>query len=1181
MGLWDTTNLLTNAYISTDTTVPGDCSLRNDGKTILVGGLDASGTITFNTPPTMSGGLTVSGGTITLPNSSIADSALSSNIAKLNAIQTFTAMNTFSNTVGSDTIKCMKSGGGGYFFIGNNSSIGYYTGSGFNWLIDHYGNTSFNGLTTLNGGLDIVGGIYAATVQTIDFGVNAPEMYGSNITNIPLSAITGISTTYCDLSNNQTISGVKTFTAGMLLSNTVGDNLKVYNNGSTTNYLYIGNNATIGGYNTVGGAYWSITQTGGAEFQSLEALNGLYATNTQIIDFGTNAPTMYGTNISNIPASAFIGYANLVYKNIQNYFTDVQHFEAVVQFENPTVSGALFRAKKNSGLGNAGYILASGNGTLSFYDEVLLKNRWLLEDTGKLTLTGTTTNADMYRLNQTSPSTTGAYLWMNAAGEIGVYPGTGGANRWYITAGGASFFNSGMTISSTLNIGNSLQVGNSIYAPNNGKFTVNFGQNTTSLAPNSVILGFSAGRLLTATASANVVVGSQALAVNTNTQQTVAVGYFALNKHTGTGGNSAIGAYAGQELVSGTGNSFYGSASGIGLRLNCNYNFSMGADTMGACSGVLATNQHYLNADVVGDTFIFFLTPNINVDAFQMMACRGAGNVYLVRVIEADPNNGEIIVSSNVDIDTDSYLYFYNGGTLVVSTTYTGATNTGTTFTIPTGLTGITNLLALVYSYTSTPERKYCGVISYNSTTGVLVVDTTITMVNLSNMKFWTQDFNATKGQNITDCVALGKAALQNIGSYTTQNTAFGSNALNGIGGGVNNTEYLLGSYNCGFGAYAGAGLSGLSTRCVFIGANSDFTGGVSRVCLEGTAIGNTALLNASYTTAIGSNSLAFRERATSIGAYSKTNQNSGNFGTAIGSYAICDGQNSCCIGNAATTDSDYSTCCGGTAQALGLNTSSFGFYSRAISNYACSFGANSTASGLSTTVVGHASTSSGPSSTSIGASSTCSGEKAVSCGANNLISGQYGIGIGSDITVNSTNGIAIGFGSSANHQSSMAFGNGVGTSVINQIVIGKSTHQVDIAGQLRIGAAGSIVMYSGSTLTVKEKYLPYEVYSTLITAATVLSTTSIYGFYRVRSPSTAAISITLPVAAVEYDGMTIVIRRMTGGSAGAWNNNAVSIVNFVGVLQSGLLTTTQTALTLTCLYNGASAYNWNMINLH
>jgi hypothetical protein len=1125
--------------------------------------------------------LTVSS-SITLPNSSIADSALTSNIAKLNAAQTFTAMNTFSNTVGSDTIKCMKSGGGGYFFIGNNSSIGYYTGSGFNWLIDHYGNGSFNGLTTLNGGLDINGGIDAATVQTINFGVNAPEMYGSNITNIPLSAITGLSTTYCDLSNNQTISGIKTFTSGILLSNTGGNNLIAYDYADPYNYLVIKNNATISGYDSFYNlTNWEITQLGDAKLNTLIVVDGLTATIAQTIDFGTNAPIMYGTNISNIPASAFIGYANLVYKNIQNYFTDVQHFEAVVQFENPTVNGALFRAKKNSGVGNAGYILSSGSGSLSFYDEVLLKNKWILEDTGKLTISGTTTNADMFRVSQTSPSTTGAYLWINAAGEIGVYPGTGGANRWYITAGGASFFNSGMTISSTLNIGNSLQVGNSIYAPNNGKFTVNFGQNTTSLAPNSVILGFSAGRLLTASASANVVVGSQALVVNTNTQQTVAVGYFALNKHTGTGGNSAIGAYSGQELITGTGNSFYGSASGIGLRLNCNYNFSMGADTMGACSGVLATNQHYLNADVVGDTFIFFLTPNVNVDAFQMMSCRGAGNVYFVRVIEADPNNGEIIVSSNVDIDTDSYLYFYNGGTLVVSTTYTGTTITGTTFTIPTGLTGITNLLALVYSYTSTPERKYCGVISYNSTTGVLVVDTTITMVNLSNMKFWTQDFNATKGQNITDCVALGKAALQNIGSYTTQNTAFGSNALNGIGGGVNNTEYLLGSYNCGFGAYAGAGLSGLSTRCVFIGANSDFISGISRVCLEGTAIGNTALLNASYTCAIGSNSLAFRERATSIGAYSKTNQNSGNFGTAIGSYAICDGENSCAIGNASTTDNDYSTCCGGTAVCSGLNTSSFGFYSRAISNYACSFGANSTASGLSTTSCGYASTSSGPSSTSIGASSTCSGEKGVSCGANNTVSGTYGIAIGSDITVNATNGIAIGFSSSANHQSSMAFGNGVGTTQPNQLLLGASTHVVDIRGGLRIYASGQIFMYSGSTLTVKEKYLPYEVYSTLITVATTLSTTSIYGFYRVRSPSTAAIVLTLPVAAVEYDGMTIVIRRMTGGSAGAWNNNATTIVNFVGVLQAGLLTTTQTALTLTCLYNGASAYNWNMINLH
>lgn len=1067
--------------------------------------------------------LTVSG-TITLPLQSINDNALSNNIPRKNAYNSYSATNTFSVSSG-DAIQVVKASGGGYIYLNANGIIGFWNGSTSNWSIDSSGNSTLKSLI-------------------------------------------------------------------------------VYNLTSSTNYFSIGADATIGGYSSIGGAYWTILQTGGAEFQSMESLNGLYALNSQTIDFGTNAPICYGTNITNIPLANITGLSGAYCDLTNNQTVDgVKTFTSNLRANAST--GDVFQAFKNSGVGT-GHLLFSGAGSFSYYDSTGLVNKWLFEPTGQLSLNNiitTATTGDVFKTN----SGTAPYTFIGADGGIGrtdTVAGTGlvwkllpngnvqikgstGFKSWNFQ--GASFFYYNLSgnpqiimngDSGTVEIPTSLKIGNSTYAPNNGKFTVNWGQNTTSLAPNSVIIGYNAGPLLSASASLNVVIGSQALAVNTNTQQTTAIGYLALNKHTGTGGNSAVGTYAGMELITGTGNNFYGTASGGGLRLNCNYNFAMGASSMGGCSGVLAAYQNYQNTDVTGDTFIFFLTSNAAVDAFQMMSCRGVAGVYFVRVIEADPNNGEIIVSSNVYIDTNSYLYFYNGGTLIVSTTYTGSTATSNTFTIPTGLTGITNLLALVYSYTSTPDRKYCSIISYNSTTGVLVVDTVITMVNGSNMKFWTQDMNSTRGQDITDSVGLGKYSLANIGCGSIENTAFGVASLNGAGGTYNNIEYLLGSSNCGFGAYAGANLSGLSSNNIFIGANSDFLGGPSRVCNEGIAIGSQAYVGASYSCAIGSNARAYTLNSTSIGAYSRANETLGTQATAIGYNALANGEGSLSIGKNAATNNNYSSCVGTTAQAYGLNTSSYGYYSRAISNYATSIGANSTASNLNTTVCGYNSSVSGQTSTGCGSTINCTGESAVAIGSNITLSGNFGIAIGSNITVSAQNGIAIGYLSSATHQSSMALGNNVTTTQTDQILIGASTHVVDIRGGLRIYATGQITMTLGSTFTIKDKYLPYEVYGTLIAAATTLPTTSIYGVYRVKSPTTATVVLTLPVAAVAYNGMTIVIKRAFGSAAGAWNNNAATIVNFVGTLQVGLLTTTQAALTLTCIYDGATYY-WNMVNLH
>jgi hypothetical protein len=1164
-------------------------------------------------------------------------------------------------------------------FLGK-SLIGYYniTTGAYNWSISNDGTPDFkdNSIPDNNLSLNVsllnvaqifsglktfTGGITANGTQTINFGINAPTMYGTNISNIPLTSITGLSTTYVDLANPQTISGAKTFTGGIQLTNTVSDNLIAYNLTDTNNYFAIRSNATICGYHAlIDEPYWQITQIGNAELNSLTILNGLYATNGQTIDFGINTPTMKGTNITDIPASSFIGYLNLVYKNIQNYFTAVQHFEANVQFENTTVGGTLFQAKKNSGVGNAGYILAGGSGSLSYFDSVLSANKWMLDDSGKLTTTGgiianttqtidfglnvipnvmyknlanvmtlttsPTTATDIIRIMKTSPDTDGGrYIYMGNNGKMGY--GVGGTDRWQVDALGQFY------------TATSMQVGNNLYSPNNGKFSVCLGQSTPlSTAINSVVIGYNAGHILGASANSNVVIGSQALPVNTNTQQTVAIGYFALNRHTGTGGNSAIGAYAGEALVSGTQNSFYGSASGGGLRLNCNYNFAMGVGAMGSASGILATQQHYMNTAITGDTFIFLLTANLTIDAFQLMSCRGSSMPFLVKVIQANPNNGELIVASNVYIDTDSYLYFYNGGNLVVSTTYSGATITGTTFTIPTGLVGITNLLACVYTTDNLPTRKYIGVVSYNSTTGVLVVASSITVQTATNMKFWTQVFSETKGQNITDSCAFGKYALQNVGSDSQDNTAFGVACLNGCAGGYNNIEYLLGSSNSGFGANAGAGLSGLSSSCVFIGANSDFIGGLNKVCNNATVIGSVATVNSDNTTCIGASSFANAFNSTSIGFDSNANNLLGTKGTAIGALSTANGEYSTTVGTESITTKNYSTSVGGKASTSGLNSCAFGYSSQTIDDYDSAYGSLSKAVGVNSsvfgynarsfagescafghnTIVGEYSVAIGSSATTgdtnvngvaigsnsssettsvacgayaiagissvavgasattattsnciaIGAGASATGATTITIGTSSTSNGASAICIGKSSTANGASSLTLGNSSTAGFSNSIAIGHSVSITAQNQVIIGNSTNSVEIPGNLK----------------VRSIYIPFSVYSNVIqTTGTTLPNSPVYGTYKVRFISNITISITIPSPVASLDGCTIVIRRLLGSTAGTVNNSVSNIQNLVvgSALQAGLLTSTQSVVSLVCLTADGISYQWCMTNLH
>lgn len=169
---------------------------------------------------------TMSGTNITgLPTS-----ALPATIAYKNVANTFTNNNSFTSTTyfaGSpDAIIVQKTSTGGYIFLNNNGTIGYYNGATFNWSIDYSGNI----LST--------GGLNLSSTQNINFGTNAPIMRGKNIDFTPIDDYT---------TTNISNSPYGTYSAPFSTNNNnvfIGQNICNYQNitNKITDNIFIGNN---------------------------------------------------------------------------------------------------------------------------------------------------------------------------------------------------------------------------------------------------------------------------------------------------------------------------------------------------------------------------------------------------------------------------------------------------------------------------------------------------------------------------------------------------------------------------------------------------------------------------------------------------------------------------------------------------------------------------------------------------------------------------------------------------------------------------------------------------------------------------------------------------------------------------------------------------------------------------
>jgi hypothetical protein len=364
------------------------------------------------------------------------------------------------------------------------------------------------------------------------------------------------------------------------------------------------------------------------------------------------------------------------------------------------------------------------------------------------------------------------------------------------------------------------------------------GNDMNTTAQNSTFVGFQAGRIQNASAAFNTAVGAGALPAVTQSQQNTAIGYQALHLFGDNGSlaNTAVGAYALANARGGSRNLGFGTAAGNGLTFNSSDNTAICSDTISNSSSAALFSYPNITGTNISSVspFTSFLLDPARFDIsggtprarMSIRYYNGAGLRGAVQILTYNSATYTMtsVAAPNLGCAANSNFIFY-GGTTIASHNYTGAGGTGTTFTIAPGLNGTTTIVAgMIFVYfTNATTTAFATISSYNNTTGVFVLTTTITLVaGLITVEVAT----AERGTYVQNCVAIGSGALQNFGSIQVLpmvgNCAFGKNSLSGAGGGYDNSSYLSGSYNSGFGHMSGAWCTGQSEYNTFFGAFTD-----------------------------------------------------------------------------------------------------------------------------------------------------------------------------------------------------------------------------------------------------------------------------------------------------------------------------------------------------------------------
>ena len=392
--------------------------------------------------------------------------------------------------------------------------------------------------------------------------IKAPSMSGANISSASISDTA--------LSSNVPLKNA--YNTFLSTTNFYGSpDAWVVQKTSTAGYVFANNNGTIGYYNGSGAFYWSIDYLG-----SIYSTGGLNLSSFQTINFGTNAPTMSGANISSASINDTALSSNIPLLNNINTFTNPNNFLT-----------AIYIARDLNGNTPFTYISLDNNGKIGFYNGT--SYNWTIDYLGNIVSNG----------------------GLNLSGNC-VSSGSNtftGSNTFSGTTTMRALYDQGITSSSNY----SIKISNSLYGTNN-----------LTSGYSNIIIGNGCLNNSSNSCNRTVAIGQNALRNCTSGDQNVAIGYLALPNVSNSSGNVGISAYALLNLISGQFNFGLGNASGGSLRNNCSYNYAIGNSTLAS-----GTNDNVNSCIAMGYFSVANITSNMtgNVGIGEN-SLNGAGGGY-------------------------------------------------------------------------------------------------------------------------------------------------------------------------------------------------------------------------------------------------------------------------------------------------------------------------------------------------------------------------------------------------------------------------------------------------------------------------------------------------------------------------------------------------------------------------
>jgi len=256
--------VVTGAKIASGTisggNLAGNIGISTTGNIATTG----SGQITSAGLLTASNGLTLSSGTLTLPATSIADSALSANVALLNAAQTFTNANTINPGTTNVTGLIIKqtsaaSPASDVFDVTDK------TGATKFLSVNASGNTAVSGTLSGNG---------SGLTSLNPANLSAPVAIANGGTGSNTQNFVDISTNQSSIAGNKTLTGVTTFSRN---GSGTGDYSVAATgtpiNDATSSLLRIGNAIVSGNSVANGGTYISVNTPGSSAGSAADLMN--------------------------------------------------------------------------------------------------------------------------------------------------------------------------------------------------------------------------------------------------------------------------------------------------------------------------------------------------------------------------------------------------------------------------------------------------------------------------------------------------------------------------------------------------------------------------------------------------------------------------------------------------------------------------------------------------------------------------------------------------------------------------------------------------------------------------------------------------------------------------------------------------------------------------------------------